>query len=686
MDFPVCRFLLADQTGKNTFVYLAENEPYLKIVFDTQDEVGYKRHSDGDILPDPFVQQMLFVPETDAAFTMRLTPRDGAVMRQGRAQEGRAILSQQGKPLIYGVNGIYDFDSDTLITWHGFDWKYEGDGVEHKDGRDLIRIRGNAKAGRAVVVNAYLQYYRKHLGFEFHNPRRRRYNTANICGWATWEAFHSDISPSLIRENAAFLSKTLKPYGLEYIQIDDGYQSRVMPPEGVGSIKAGWLTLNGKFPGGHESIVTAIADNGFKAALWTNAAINNEKYAVESGRCIITKDGIPLQGPWIGYVFDCTEESCEEIYELYRELAAKGYTYFKVDALRHLIFDGLMDAVRKGILSNEEAVGRFRNYMNAVRRGIGEANYLLSCWGVLSPNAGIVDAMRFASDASASSESFLMQVDESARWHFTHGVLYRNDPDYLCLKMDDTPAKAITGLASLNGYLYMISDDTRLYTEDKLEIARKTMPPTDAVTAETGHLNCDTPMNYYENMTGLHGHVPALAPGCLWVTHFLLGDRKWAVVQLLRPSAIAVENGYTVPLEDLGLDPAFGYEAFDFWEQKPLGKVENSLTLQPPAAFGSRVIALTPLRKAVEFIGSSRHISMDSISVRELKWKAGTLVLSLEGVPGESFDYWFALGDEKHEPALHCTGGTISVTRQGSYIKCSAVFTVKQAELSIKMK
>jgi alpha-galactosidase len=682
MDFPLCRLLLTSQDN-NTFVYTAEDEPYLTLTFDTAGAVDYKRHSDGDILPDPFIQQMVFVAEEDCGLSALFSPRDGAVMRPRRAREAEAILSQQGKPLIYGVNGVYDFDSDTLISWHGFTWTYEGAGVEQGEGRDHIRIRGRVKAGEAAIINVYLQYYRRHLGFTFHNPRQFRYKRSGICGWATWEAFHRDITPDLIEKSAAFLSTTLKPYGLEYIQVDDGYQSQLMPAEGVDSIKTGWLRLNEKFPGGHESIVAAICSKGFKAALWTNAAINNETYATKSGRCITGRDGKPITGPWIGYVFDCSDESVEEIRDLYRELAAKGYSYFKVDALRHLLFDGLMTAARQGLVSNEEVLSRFRAYMKAVRQGIGEQSYLLSCWGVLSLNAGIVDAMRFGSDASAANDSLFMQIDESARWHGTHGVLYRNDSDYICLRMETPQARASAGLASLNGYLYMISDDTRLYTDDKLDIARKTMPPTEAVSAETGPLNCDTPMNYYTNMGGYHEAIPALAPGCLWVSHFLLGDRSWAVLQILRPSTAAAE--YTIPLENLGLDPALRYEAFDFWDQKPLGTVEKCLCPPAPAAFGSRVIALSPVKRSIELIGSSRHISMDSVSVRDLKWEAGSLRLSLEGIPGECFDYWFLVQDEKTEP--HCQGGTVALLRHsrgpGCYLKCSVFFTEQRAELDL---
>jgi alpha-galactosidase len=687
MDFPICHLDLEVSADGKQFLYRAEGEPYIRLGFDTPGGAEYKRGSDGDILPDPFLEQLVFSTEGEAAFFAELTPRDGAVMRRGGPGEGGAILSQGGKPLIYGVNGLYDYDSDTLITWGGFPWRYTGERVVPEKGRDYVRLEGKIPAGGAAVFNLYFRYYGRHLGFGFHRPRERRFNPAPVAGWATWEAYRTGISQEKIDGAAAFLAEKLKPWGLEYIQIDDGWQSPLMPPDGPGgeplSLKEGWLKTNEKFPGGHGGITAAIEKRGFIPALWTNAALNNRGYAEKSGRCIAGKDGKPLQGPWIGYVFDCGEESLGEIRELYRELAAKGYRYFKVDALRHLLYDGLMAAVREGLLSNEEALGRARSYLEAARRGIGEENYLLSCWGVLSHHAGIADALRFATDASASRESFVMQIGEAARWHFTHGVLYRNDPDSLCLRMESPSARALASLFSLQGWVYMLSDDVELYTGEKLEIARKTLPPTGAVSAEGGPLDPEGPMNLHRNIIALRGDLPSLARGSLWAAHFAQEGRTWAVIQVLRPSPVRGEETLRIPLENLGLDPALVYGAFDFWEQKALGRAEGALELESPGAFGGRVIALTPLRHPLEFIGSSRHVSMDLVSVKALRREGSSLALDLEGIPGESFDYWFSLPGGEAPEAL-CTGGKVSASLQDGCLCCSLAFEEKRAELILK--
>lgn len=655
----------------NNFRYSYEGETYIDVEFPVG--VGFKRGSDTDIQVEPFIQQLVFEVDDDCEFTLTLTPVDGILLRPERAKTGQAILSQVGKPLIYGVNGLYDLDSDMYVTWYGFSWVFEGHAIMRKNGRDMLQVRGCARKNSPVLILVLQQFYRKHLGYEYHDPRKRRHDTRAVCGWATWEAFRFDVTIEKLEESAAFLSKELKPYGLEYVQLDDGYQPKMMPPENS-DLYSGWLGCNEKFPGGHERIVESVKKAGFTPALWLNAMINNEEYARE--KCIKDKNGIPLKQPWINYVFECTEESCREIERLYSHLASLGYRYFKVDAIRHLIYDGLMVAAQEGLISNDEAIERFLNYMRAVRKGIGEENYLLSCWGMLTPNVGICDAMRFATDASASGESFRMQFDESARWHHTHGVLYLNDPDYICLRIDAAPARSLASFISLNGYLYMISDEVKHYTQEKLEIAKKTLPPTSAVTAETGPAGMSVAMNYYKTMTESRAGESALSFGNIWATHFAYLGRFWTVVNLVRTAWYAAPEKLTVPVKDLGLDPEATYVAFDFWKQRPRGFMTGKAVLDVPEYRDCTVLALTLVKEKIELIGSSRHVSMDTVSVVGMERAGSVLTLNLEGPTGSSTDYWFTAPE-----GTKCEGGMLE--KIDGFFKCTVIFDGKPKMLKL---
>jgi hypothetical protein len=312
-----------------------------------------------------------------------------------------------------------------------------------------------------------------------------------------------------------------------------------------------------------------------------------------------------------------------------------------VDAIRHLIYDGLFVAASKGLISNDEAISRFRNYMSAVRRGIGEENYLLSCWGMLTPNIGICDGMRFATDASATDSSFRMQIDESARWHHTHGILYLNDPDYICLRQDASPGRSLASFISLNGYLYMISDEISSYDKERLDIIKKTISPTRAVTAETGPINTTIAMNYYKSMVKPRNKESIYSNGSIWATHFSQYGRNWAVVNIIKAAQYEASEKIDIPPENLGLNPDISYAVFDFWKQEPLGFMKGHAPLPVPEYRDCTVVSFTPVSERIEFAASSRHISMDAVSVADMTREKDSLSLYVEGPAGVSADYWF---------------------------------------------
>ena len=263
--------------------------------------------------------------------------------------------------------------------------------------------------------------------------------------------------------------------------------------------------------------------------------------------------------------------------------------------------------------------------------------------------------MRFATDATAHDHSFRMQIDESARWHHTHGILYKNDPDYICLRMESGPARSMASLVALNGYLYMISDDVSLYTEDKLEIAKKTMPNLAAATAETGELFSSSAMNYYRSIAKARDGECALSFGNAWVTHFVQYNRTWAVLNLIR-TAKEVNGTTEIPLENLGLNPNAQYAVFDFWKQESRGFVTGKIKIDIPEYLDCTVIALTLVENDAELIGSSRHISMDAVSVLDTEKGLNSIKIKVQGPKDVYAEYWFACKEQIKSKKITYTG------------------------------
>ena len=99
------------------------------------------------------------------------------------------------------------------------------------------------------------------MEYKYFSPWEWRPNSKGISGWCSWEAYHRDITEENVAD-AARLMSVLVPYGLEYIQLDDGYQQVLIPPEKDGKVYESWLKPNEKFPGGHEEITGSVRRQG----------------------------------------------------------------------------------------------------------------------------------------------------------------------------------------------------------------------------------------------------------------------------------------------------------------------------------------------------------------------------------------------------------------------------------------
>ncbi len=612
-------------------------------------EAGLRYHSDGDFQSRPFLQQFVISAREPAEMEVRFTfPGEIVNMRPRRAQDGEAILGQMGFPLIHGVNGLYSLDWDLLISWHGqpFAWA-------------VPRVEQTAQGYEAVLTVQLTQkpwvllfrprYYGEHLGYTYHQPWLRRPNGKAISGWSSWEAYHSDITQANV-DNAATALRSLRDYGLATLQIDDGYQNELVPAAPGAPIAESWLTPNDKFPKGHAGIVGAIRAGGFEPGIWTNATCTNEA-AVRAGNiCLRHTNGEPIYGDWIQYIIDCTPEMLErEIVPYYRALQEAGYTYFKSDALRHLIYDGLEEAVRFGLLTNAEAETRMRAYMAAARKGMGEETYYLSCWGVLSQSIGVCDAMRVATDSNPKFYAYSMQLRETARWFFAQRVLFTVDPDHVCVRGEVHWARMMLSLSALTGCLYMVSDQPETYDPQRLDMIKKTLPGLTTRTAETGPIDYSTPACAFirwekdiEQGSYDVSHIEPDEPApftSLWATHFDQAGRSWCVVQRCAPVPLP---SYGMPLEAAALPPGKTYYAFDFWARK--GRLIQGGTVDFPALQlgDTTVMGLYDVSDgAPALVGSDRHVSMDAVSVEALARKEGGLEMRLTGFAGLSVNYWF---------------------------------------------
>lgn len=716
-----------DETETLTYEY--NGRRIITMTGQGRDGFGYRRSSDGDNQSWPLTQQLYFMydeprgartashptqgsvvlddPETTAQVTFHLS-RDAVCMRPSRAQSGQAISGQVGRPLTFGINGVYDIEQDLLIEWYGRRWRWLDDRlIEDENGRLSARLEVGIGL-QPWFVNLRPQYYRTHLGYQYHKPWEFRPHTGPVSGWCSWEAYRRDVTEENVAQAAEFFAERLKPYGLRYIQIDDGFEKAPIPFDPTRPIADSWTTTNAQFPSGHEGVISKITGLGLEPGVWTAANITNKQLAIEQPECILKdKDGNCIEGDWLGLVLDCLPETLEKhVLPYYRFLREVGYTYFKADGIRHLLFDGLQKAARMGVLTNDEVNRRFRAFMETARKGIGPDAFFLASWGVITQAAGCVDACRIAMDANPTWAGIRMQLTESARWYHTHRILWQNDPDHICARSQVEWTRSMVSLTSLSGSLFMLSDPLESYDDVRLRIIQTCLPNLPTVTGETGPLDMRYPAFTW---TKLHGFaVPREKPAqfqttetedalnmagvyptmndahpfsSLWVFHIDLPARTpWHVVARFATIPLAASE---VPLDNLGIDPDKDYVAFDFWAEKYLGRVSGSIACRALDLGHCQIVSLREILPRPQLMASSRHISMDAVSVKSENWDGNELTLELEGVRGTRETYWF------HAPAgfgvseVIGEGIAASFTVDGEAVAVVVDFTAESGTLKL---
>ncbi|MBN1918155.1 MAG: alpha-galactosidase [Verrucomicrobia bacterium] len=692
-----------------TLEYAYNGRTLVSMQIPGEGEVMYRVESDGEVASSPFFQQIYLVVmsepvKTTVTFTLS---EDGVCMRPRRARHEEAILGQIGRPLIDGVNGLYDVLDDLLVDWHGAPWRWTGDQIERNQDDTLSASIEVELSPKPWIINLRPHYYRVHLGYEYHKPWEQRPNLKSVNGWCSWEAYRREVTEESVLQVADFLARHLKPYGLEYVQIDDGYQGeiRITPDT---SLADSWLTPNEKFPSGLDGLAAQIRDRGLEPALWLNSNITHAETSGDTPDFLLRhKDGTPLKPAWMAFAFDCTPDNVERhIRPLYEGLRACGFSYIKLDNIRHLLYDALQKACKLGLLSNDEVETRFRNYLRVAREGLGHDIYFLASWGVLNQTIGIFDACRIATDSNPEWRKIRMQIVEEARWWHTQRILYLNDPDHMTVRTKPMWARNLVSNVTLTGGLFMLSDPIEKYDVDRLRIIQRCLPSLTTVTAETGPLDMTFPAYAWtkahgaafkgeimgawqeidadtaRTIAGDHGSNDDDHPfSSLWAFHFRTEAGQWCVVQR---SATIPLRASKLPLGNVGLDPDKIYLAFNFWSQRFLGTVSATIEVPALEAGDTQVIALREAKDGPQFLASTRHVSMDAVSVKTQTWKDQTLLLTIEGVPGTSETYWLHRPKGWKLDALEADGADVTEAEsQGEAIGLKLTFREPTSTLRI---
>jgi hypothetical protein len=468
--------------------------------------------------------------------------------------------------------------------------------------------------GTEIVLRFRPRFYQKHRGLKYFQPWTYQPWRSSVTGWTSWYAFRDNVTARDIADTAAVIAETLAPFGYEYVQVDDGFEQT---PIGVPDH---WLQTNAKFPGGLDALKASITRQGLKPGLWTNVSFADRDYALAHPTYFVQgRDGQPARGNWVGYVLDGSNPGtlADLVLPVYRSLKTSGWQYFKIDALRHLKYEGynsFSDYFDRKRLDRDAV---YRQFASAITTALGPDVFKLMCWGVRPELVGLFDGCRVGSDGFG--------YGGFSEYNSFNNIVWRNDPDHIELARPD--AYRATTITSLTGSLLMLTDPPAIYRTDRVEAARRTSP---VLFAQPGQIY-DVDPSRSDAIGQAAAEMSGSGPRTFDATQALSTHYLYAV-DVSRPyenwMVLARTGGEPslIHVADLGLAPDREYVAFEFWTKSFLGPLRNAFTPGPvDPRFGVQAICLRLRSSHPQFVATNRHVSCGAMDVLNVTWTESVL-------------------------------------------------------------
>ncbi len=425
-------------------------------------------------------------------------------------------------------------------------------------------------------------------------------------GWCSWYFYYTVPDEGEVIKNAEFVAQRFP--GVEWIQLDDGYQRTV-----------GDWTVNDRFNSGLKTLVDRVRQMGLRAGVWVAPFIateHSELFKRHPDWFVRGVDGRPVAvgtNPlWLGqyYALDLTNPSVLEMIDaLFRGLKQQGFEYFKIDFLYHATVDG----VRHNM--NITRAQAFRDGLRTIRNAVGD-DLILGCGAPLGPCIGITNMMRIGTDIAPAwryewgAGVYECSINTMTR-AFMHNRLWVNDPDCVLVRQNDSEltedeVRLWLSIVALSGGAVLMSDRMPDVSEERLALLDKTLPP--------------------YGVGGVVLDVLAESEPHLFALPIDTPTERYAVLGVFNLGSDSID--IRVDLADLHL-PDSSCEIFEFWRQEYMGLAEKTLLVKTLRPHSCRLFAVRPKCDHPRLIGTSMHFTQGAVELRDVTWNAAQNELRL---------------------------------------------------------
>jgi hypothetical protein len=482
--------------------------------------------------------------------------------------------------------------------------------VDSTASRTSFRIEAT---GREVALRFRPRFYSRHRGLTHFAPWTYRAWRGSVAGWTSWFAFRDRVTEDDIRRTVGVLADVLAPFGYEYVQIDDGFQRTPM------GLPDTWLETNEKFPTGLAGLTGTIIASGLKSGLWTNVSFHQREEALARPQYFVRNaDGTPAYGNWIGFVMDGSQPATLDdlVRPVYRTLRGMGWSYFKVDALRHLRYEGYNSHTDYFRERGVDPLATYRGFVRAIREEIGTESFLLASWGVRPELVGLIDACRLGDDGFG--------YGGFAQYNSFNNVVWRNDPDHI--ELTESDAYPATMATSLTGSLLMLTDNPEVYRTPVVEAARRAAPVLFTLPGQVYDVDPSRSAHLARAGTELSGSGPRELDAEQLARHHLY------LLEVNRPFERWMVLGRTggadslIRFAELGLSPTPGYLVFEFWSRRFLGGWFDGFPMGAiDPRFHAQLFCIRERLDRPQIVATNRHVSCGGADLVDVAWDETTL-------------------------------------------------------------
>jgi hypothetical protein len=362
-----------------------------------------------------------------------------------------------------------------------------------------------------------------------------------------------------------------------------------------------------------------IRSKGLKPGIWTNVAFNQRAFAEKNKEMFVLDEaGRVAWGNWIDISVDGSNAQAVDriIRPVYRGLEDMGWEYFKVDALRHLRYEGYNSHPEYFRKKGVDRVEAYRKLVLAIREEIGREHFMLGCWGIRPELIGIIDGCRIGTDGYSFAGL--------SQYNSFNNVIWRNDPDHIELSPEE--AYRSTMVTSLTGSLFLLTDKSEVYLTDIADPAKRATP---VLFTRPGQIfDVDPSRSQYLDLVDVEvsGSGPRIfdASRTPSVHLFLMEINKsfenWI---LLGRTGGDFE---TIPFQELGLDSDKEFYVFEFWSKRLAGSFSGNFSpgeIDPK--YNCQLFCIRERLDHPQVVATNRHITCGGYDLEDARWGDNSL-------------------------------------------------------------